>query len=107
MLPVDTARGGPRSWTRRSWLLFTHQLCLRKKSTTLHCLSLACVALHLSEMDVLCGREVEALLAALVLQQALREAVRHLHVAAVVLLCVQGGIGQHGGSLLHISRVQE
>lgn len=65
------------------------------------------VALHLSEMDVLCGREVEALLAALVLQQALREAVRHLHVAAVVLLCVQGGVGQHGGSLLHVSRVQE
>lgn len=35
------AGGGARSWTRRGWLLFTHQLCLRQKSATLHCLSLA------------------------------------------------------------------
>lgn len=112
MLPVDRARGEAGSWTRLDWLLFTHQLCLRAKkyNTPLFkfdVLLSECAALHLSEMDVLCGREVEALLAALMLQQALREAVRHLHVAAIVLLCVQGGVGQHGGSLLHVSRVQE
>ena len=45
-------------------------------------------AAHLGEVDVLCGCEVEALLAALVLQKALREPVGHLHVAAVEPLCV-------------------
>lgn len=62
---------------------------------------------HLSEVDILRGREVEALLAALVLQQTLREPIRYFNVAAVVFLCVQGGVGQHGCSLLNVSRVQE
>lgn len=62
---------------------------------------------HLSEMDVLCGCEVEALLVALVLQETLREPICYFHIAAVVLLCVQGGVGQHGCCLQNISRVQE
>ncbi len=62
---------------------------------------------HLCEVDVLCGGEVEALLVALVLQQTLREPICHFHIAAKVLLCVQGGVGQHGGCLLNVSGVQE
>lgn len=62
---------------------------------------------HLGEMDILCGCEVEALLVALVLQQTLREPVRYFHIAAVVLLCVQGGVGQHGCGLLDVSGVQQ
>lgn len=62
---------------------------------------------HLGEVDVLCGCEVEALLVVLVLQQTLREPIRHFHIAAKVLLCVQGGVGQHGCCLLNVSRVQE
>lgn len=61
------------------------------------------LAVHLSEMDVLCGCEVEALLVALMLQQTLREPICYFHIAAVVLLCVQGGVGQHGCCLLDIS----
>lgn len=64
-------------------------------------------ARHLGEVHVLRGREVEALLAALVLQQALHQPIHHLHVAAVVPLCVQGGVGQHGRRLLHVASVQE
>ena len=62
---------------------------------------------HLSEVDVLRSGEVEALLGALVLQQTLCEPVRHFHIAAVVLLRVRGGVGQHGCRLLDVSRVQE
>lgn len=62
---------------------------------------------HLSEMDVLRGGEVEALLVALVLQQTLRESVGYFHIAAVVLLCVQGSVGQHGCGLLDVSGVQQ
>lgn len=62
---------------------------------------------HLGEVHVLRGCEVEALLVALVLQQALHEPVHHLHVAAVVLVCVQGGVGQHGRGLLDVAGVQE
>lgn len=62
---------------------------------------------HLGEVNILRGGEVEALLVALMLQQALREPVRHLHIAAVVLVRVQGGVGQHGGRLLHMAGVQE
>lgn len=58
-------------------------------------------------MDVLRGSEVEAVLVALVLQETLGQLVRHLHVAAVVLLCVQRGVGQHGRRVLHVPRVQE
>lgn len=58
-------------------------------------------------MDVLRGRQVEALLVALVLQQRAREAIGDLHVAAVVLLCVRGGVGQQGGGLRHVARVQK
>lgn len=65
------------------------------------------VGCHLGEVHVLRGRQVEALLAALVLQQTLHEPVRHFHIAAVVLLCVQGGVGQHGRGLLDAARIQE
>lgn len=58
-------------------------------------------------MNILRGGEVEALLVALVLQQTLREPVRHFHVAAVVLLRVHGGVGQQGGRLLYMAGVQE
>lgn len=58
-------------------------------------------------MDVLRGRQVEALLAALVLQQRTSEAIGHLDVAAVVLVRVRGGVGQQGGGLRHVGRVQE
>ena len=58
-------------------------------------------------MDVLRSREVEALLAALVLQQSLCEPVGQFHIAAVEHLCVQGGVGQHGCRLLNLSRVEE
>lgn len=48
--------------------------------------------IYLVEQDVLCGGEVEALLAALVLQYGARQVIRDLHVAAVelsrVLRCV-------------------
>lgn len=63
--------------------------------------------LYLSEVDVLRGRQVEALLVALVLQQSPREAIGNLHVAAVVLPCVRGGVGQQGGGLWHVARVQK
>lgn len=62
---------------------------------------------HLSEVDVLRGRQVEALLVALVLQQRTGEAIGHLDVAAVVLVSVRGGVGQQGGGLRHVGRVQE
>lgn len=65
------------------------------------------VAVHLSEVDVLCGREVEALLVALVLQETLCEPICYFHIAAVELLCVQRGVGQNGSRLLDLSRVQE
>lgn len=65
------------------------------------------LACHLGEVHVLRGCEVEALLAALVLQQTLQEPIRHFHVAAVVLLRVQGGVGQHGRGLLDAARIQE
>lgn len=65
------------------------------------------VLLHLSEVDVLRRRQVESLLVDLVLQQALREPVGHLHVAAVEALRVHSGVGQHGGGLLNASGVQE
>lgn len=63
--------------------------------------------LHLSEVDVLRGRQVEALLVALVLQQGAGETIGNLHVAAVVLLRVRGGVGQQGGGLRHVARVEK
>ena len=57
-------------------------------------------------MHVLGGGEVEALLAALVLQQALGQQVGHAHVAAVVLGGVRRGVGQLGGRALGLLRVQ-
>lgn len=64
-------------------------------------------AVHLGEVDVLRGCEVEALLVDLVLQQELREAVRHLDIAAVERLCVGRGVGQQGGGLLNAPRIEE
>lgn len=79
------------------------------KTATMHCccLLLRYTLAHLSEVDVLRSCEVEALLLVLVLQKTLREPISHLHVAAVVLLRVKGGVGQHGGRLLDMSRVQQ
>lgn len=64
-------------------------------------------AANLSEVDVLRGCEVEALLVNLVLQQDLSEAVGHFNIAAVERLCVHGGVGQQGGGLLNVSRIEE
>lgn len=66
-----------------------------------------CVCVHLREVDVLCSCEVEPLLVALMLQQALCQSVGHLDVTAKVCPGVLGGVGQHGGRLLDLSRVQE
>lgn len=71
------------------------------------CASICRAAADLSEVDVLRRREVEALLVALVPQQTQSEPVRHLHVAAVELLRVRGGVGQHGCRLLNEPRIQE
>lgn len=65
------------------------------------------VSVHLCEVDVLRGGEVEALLAAFVPQQTLREPVRHFHVAAVEPLRVLRGVRQHGRRLLDVSGVEE
>lgn len=65
------------------------------------------VVVHLCEVDVLCGGEVEALLAAFMTQQTLREPVGHFHVAAVELLRVQRGVGQHRRHLLNAPRLEE
>lgn len=92
-------------------LLFTDQFCSPHEQK--HCIVfISCqygqrVVVHLGEVDVLCSCEVEALLAALVLQQTLCEPICHFHVAAVVFLCVHGGVGQHGCRLLNMSGVQE
>lgn len=65
------------------------------------------VVAHLGEVDILCGCEVEALLVALMLQKTLCEPIRYFHIAAVVLFCVRGGVGQHGCCLLNLYRIQE
>lgn len=65
------------------------------------------VSVHLSEVDILRSCEVEALLVALMLQQTLCQPVSHFHITAVVFLCVQGCVGQHGCCLLNMSGVQE
>lgn len=79
----------------------------KKNQTKWQCSPSECNRPDLCEVDVLRGRQVEALLVALVLQQSAREAVGHLHIAAVVLLRVRGGVGQQGGGLGHIARVQK
>ena len=61
---------------------------------------------YLVEVDVLRSCQAEALLAALVLQEPLREAVRYFNVTAVVRVRVQRGVKQQGCSLLHVRGVQ-
>lgn len=124
IFPADTAREAVKSHQAglasvHTPILFTAKKTPQKTCDHLlfgFCFTLRCkvssdalqrVLAHLSEVNILRGGEVEALLVALMLQQTLREPVRHLHVAAVVLLRVQGGVGQHGGRLLHVAGVQE